>query len=175
MHKPNPLAASAADATRPLTSTETNMETARDDVATVNDLRLAAIGDGQAQLRLAQTARRLVLAEIADDIVGSIEGVCYARLAAAQGIPDALLLLADHCAHLAGVYYECEAQECGDEWIAQSLGVLELATEVLPASNAAELMDQLTATADCATPEIMAATKYFRDLFAPAFGAAAFA
>lgn len=151
------------------------MDYARDDVAAVNDLRLAATGDGQAQFRLAYAARQLVLAEDADDIVGSIEGACFARLAAAQGIPDALLLLADHCAHLAKVYYECEANDSADVWLGQCLGVLELATELLPASNAAALMDQLTITADCTTPEIMAEAKHFRDLFAPAFGAEAFA
>lgn len=152
------------------------MEFARNDAAAVDDLRLAAMGDGQAQLRLAQTARQLVLVdEETDVIVCSIEGVCYARLAAAQGIPDALLLLADHCAHLAKVYYESGADHLADVWLGQCIGVLELATEVLPASNAAALMDQLTVTAHCATAEIMTEAKYFRDLFAPAFGAEAFA
>lgn len=150
----------------------------RDDAATLDDMRLAAFGDGQAQLRLAKTARRLVLAQDADDILGSIEGVTYARLAAAQGIPDALMILAEHCVHLAFVHYEGgdpEAEEIADMWTGQAIGVLELAAELLPASNAGELITSLTIASDCASPRIIAEAKYYRELFSPAFGAAAFA
>jgi hypothetical protein len=149
-----------------------------DDAATLNDMRLAAFGDGQAQLRLAKTARRLVLAEDADGILGSIEGVTYARLAAAQGIPDALMILAEHCVHLAFLYYETEvpeAEEAADMWTGQAIGVLELAAELLPASNAGELITSLTIASDCANARIIAEAKYYRELFSPAFGAAAFA
>ena len=150
------------------------MDPQRNDAESVNLLRLAAVGDGAAQLQLARAARQLVLSGDADEIICSIEGVCNARLAAAQGIPDALMLLADHCAHLAKVYYECDAHETADMWLGQSLAALEIATELLPAENAAALMDSLTVTADCTTPNIMAEAKHFHDLFAPAFGAAAF-
>lgn len=157
-----------ADDSRPL----------RDDAASLDDLRLAAAGDGQAQLRLSQTARRLVLAQEADDILGSIEGVAYARLAAAQGIPDALMLLAEHCVHLAFVHYEAEdpeVEDIADMWLGQAMGVLELAAELLPASNAGELISSLTIASHSASPRVIAEAKFFRDLFSPAFGAAAFA
>ena len=147
----------------------------RDDASTLNDMRLAARGDGQAQLRLARTARRLVLAQDADDILGSIEGVTYALLAATQGIPDALMILAEHCTHLAFIHYEAEAGEIADMWLGQAMGVLELAAELLPASNAGELITSLTVAAEGATPQVLAEAKFFRDLFSPAFGAAAFA
>lgn len=151
----------------------------RDDAATLNDMRLAAFGDGQAQLRLARTARRLVLAQDADDVLGSIEGVTYARLAAAQGIPDALMVLAEHCVHLAFIHYEAGADDevnvVADMWLGQAMGVLELAAEMLPASNAGELISSLTIASDGATPQIIAEAKYYRELFSPAFGAAAFA
>lgn len=146
-----------------------------DDLNTVSDLKLAAFGDGAAQLRLARKARDLVLSGEGDEIVCSIEGVAYARLAAAQGSPDALMLLAEHCAHLSVVYSDCGVEETSDMWLGQALGVLELATELLPDCNAAELMHSLNLAADSATPEIMREVKHFRDLFAPAFGAEAFA
>jgi len=145
------------------------------DQRNVADLRLAATGDAQAQFRLSRAARDLVLSGEADEIVTSIEGVAYARLAAAQGIPDALMLLAEHCSHLAAVYYQCGEPDCGDMWVGQSIAVLDLATELLPSANATALADTLDTAAFEATPAIMEQAKSFRAIFAPAFGAAAFA
>lgn len=147
----------------------------RDDAATLQDMRLAAFGDGQAQLRLSRTARRLVLAQDACDVMGSVEGVAYARLAAAQGIPDALMLLAEHCGHLAFIHYEAEENGVADMWLGQAMGVLELAAELLPASNAGVLINSLTLASDGASAQVLAEARFFRDTFAPAFGAAAFA
>ncbi|WP_374394381.1 hypothetical protein [Sphingopyxis sp.] len=141
----------------------------------VDDLRLAARGDAQAQFRLSYAAREMVVSGEADEIVASMEGLTYARLAASQGVPDALLLAADHCSHLAKVYSDCGADDCANDWAGQAIGLLEIATDLLPASNAAELMQTLNTAADMATPEIMALAKYYRAAFAPAFGAAAFA
>lgn len=151
------------------------MDVTPTDAQNVADLRLAATGDASAQLRLSRTARDLVLAGVADDIVGSIEGVNFARLAAAQGVPDALVLLSDHCAHLGQAFAECGEHDASDNWIGQSLAMLELAAEVLPAANAAALMDSLNIAADNANAAIMQAAKEYRAIFAPAFGAAAFA
>lgn len=141
----------------------------------VDDLRLAARGDAQAQFRLSYAARQMVVTGEADEIVASLEGLTYARLAASQGVPDALLLAADHCSHLANVYYQCEASDCADDWAAQAIGLLEIATDLLPSSNAAELMQTLNTAADMASPEIMAQAKFYRSIFAPVFGAEAFA
>ena len=141
----------------------------------VDDLRLAARGDAQAQFRLSYAAREMVVSGEADEIVASMEGLTYARLAASQGVPDALLLAADHCSHLAKVYSDCGADDCANDWAGQAIGLLEIATDLLPASNAAELMQTLNTAADMATPEIMALAKFYRAAFAPAFGAAAFA
>lgn len=141
----------------------------------VDDLRLAARGDAQAQFRLSHAARRMVVSGEGDEIVTSLEGLTYARLAASQGVPDALMLAADHCSHLATVYSSCGAEECADDWAAQAIGLLEIATDLLPASNAAELMQTLNTAADMASPEIMALAKFYRSAFAPAFGADAFA
>lgn len=141
----------------------------------VDDLCLAARGDARAQFRLSYAARQMVVSGEADEIVASLEGLTYARLAASQGIPDALMLAADHCSHLATVYSGCGADDCANDWAGQAIGLLEIATDLLPSSNAAELMQTLNTAADMATPEIMALAKYYRDTFAPAFGAAAFA
>src|SRR3546814_12913708 len=83
------------------------------DLESIDDMRLAAAGDAAAQYRLSCRARQLVLAGECDEIIGSVEGVSYARLAAAQGLPDALLLIAEHCGPLANVYYECGANAAG--------------------------------------------------------------
>ncbi|MGH6697585.1 hypothetical protein [Sphingopyxis sp.] len=141
----------------------------------VADLRLAAAGDAQAQFRLSYAARQMVVSGEADEIVASLEGISYARLAATQGVPEALMLAADHCSHLAKVYSDCGEDECAGDWAGQAIGLLEIATDLLPASNAAELMQTLNTAADMATPEIMAHAKYYRAAFAPAFGAPAFA
>ena len=141
----------------------------------VADLRLAARGDAQAQLRLSYAARQMVINEEADEIVASLEGLTYARLAASQGVPDALMLAADHCSHLATVYSACGAQESADDWAGQAIGLLEIAADLLPAANAANLMQTLNTAADMASPEIMALAKFYRSAFAPAFGADAFA
>lgn len=146
-----------------------------DDTRLVALLRLAATGDAAAQIELARESRRKVLREEADEIVCSIEGLTYARLAAAQGVPDGLMLVADHSAHLAKVYYECDENDTADMWLGQSLAALELATELLPTENANALADQLVQHAEHATPNIMREAKLFRDIFAPAFGPAAFA
>lgn len=141
----------------------------------VADLRLAAAGDAQAQFRLSYAARQMVINEEADEIVASIEGLTYARLAAAQGVPDAIMLAAEHCNHLAKVYSDCGAEDCADDWAGQAIGLLEIATDLLPSANAANLMQTLNTAADMASPEIMALAKFYRSAFAPAFGAAAFA
>lgn len=141
----------------------------------VADMQLAARGDGQAQLRLARAARELVLAGDADEIIASVEGVTYARLASAQGIPDAYMLLAEHCAHLAAVYAQCGEQATSDMWLGQAIAILELAAERLPDENAAALMSTLNLAADSANPQAMREAKLFHAIFAPAFGAAAFA
>lgn len=151
------------------------MDVDPNDEQNVADMRLAAAGDAGSQLRLARASRELVLSGEADEIVTSVEGLTYARLAAAQGVPDALMLVAEHCIHLSKVYYECSAMECGDMWTGQAIAVLELAAELLPSANAAELMQTLNVAADIATPAIMAEAKAFRAIFAPAFGAEAFA
>lgn len=151
------------------------MEIDPSDVESVRLMRLAATGDAAAQLELARTARQLVITGDADEIVCSIEGLTYARLAAAQGVPDALMLVAEHCAHLANVYAQCGEQPTSDMWQGQALGVLELATEMLPPANAADLMASLNIAADNASPAIMQEAKLFRAIFAPAFGAEAFA
>lgn len=83
----------------------------------------------------------------ADEIVCSVEGFSFARLAAAQGKPEALLVMAEHCAHLAKVYADCGAPECAESWHGQALAVLELAAERLPDPSAAGLMDSLTLAA----------------------------
>ena len=143
-----------------------------DDARRVADLRLAARGDGEAQLRLAAEARELVEGGGVDDIIGSMEGVHFARLAAAQGIPDALMILAEHCAHLAMVYTSCGETECGEDWHGQALGVMELAAENMPANCAAEraeLMQSLSSLADEASPAIMQSAVQWRNLWAPAF------
>lgn len=141
----------------------------------VDDLRLAARGDAQAQFRLSHAARQMVVTGEGDEIVTSLEGLTYARLAASQGVPDALMLAADHCSHLAKVYSDCGAEACANDWAAQAIGLLEIATDLLPASNAAELMQTLNTAADMASPEIMGLAKFYRSAFAPAFGADAFA
>lgn len=145
------------------------------DAQNVADLRLAAAGDADAQLRLAYAARRLVVDGIADEIVCSVEGFSFARLAAAQGKPEALLVMAEHCAHLAKVYADCGAPECAESWHGQALAVLELAAERLPDPSAAGLMDSLTLAAADATPGVMREAKMFHAIWAPAFGAEAFA
>lgn len=141
----------------------------------IADLCLAAAGDAQAQLRLSKSARELVVSGEADEIVASIEGLTYARLAAAQGVPDAIMLAADHCSHLAKVYSDCDEEECAADWAGQAIGLLEIATDLLPAANAANLMQSLNSAADMASPEIMAQAKIYRSIFAPVFGADAFA
>lgn len=141
----------------------------------IADLCLAAAGDAQAQFRLSKSARELVISGEADEIVASIEGLTYARLAAAQGVPDAIMLAADHCSHLAKVYSDCGAEECAADWAGQAIGLLEIATDLLPAANAANLMQALNSAADMASPEIMAQAKIYRSIFAPVFGADAFA
>lgn len=151
-------------------------ETVADDTRQhISDLRLASAGDAQAQFSLSRSARELVVSGEADEIVASIEGLTYARLAAAQGIPDAIMLAADHCSHLAKVYSDCGEEECAADWAGQAIGLLEIATELLPAANAANLMQSLNAAADMSSPEIMAQAKAYRSIFAPVFGAAAFA
>ena len=109
----------------------------------------------------------------ADEIVTSIEGLTYARLAASQGVPDALMLAAEHCAHLGKTYSLCGEEDSAADWIGQAIGLFEIATELLPAQNAADLMHSLNVAADMATPEIMALAKFYRAAFAPAFGLAA--
>lgn len=141
----------------------------------IADLRLASVGDAQAQFRLSKSARELVVSGEADEIVASIEGLAYARLAAAQGIPDAIMLAADHCSHLAKVYSDCGEEECAADWAGQAIALLEIATDLLPAANAANLMQTLNTAAEMASPEIMAHAKVYRSIFAPVFGAAAFA
>jgi hypothetical protein len=151
-------------------------ETVADDTRQhISDLRLASAGDAQAQFSLSRSARELVVSGEADEIVASIEGLTYARLAAAQGIPDAIMLAADHCSHLAKVYSDCGEDECAADWAGQAIGLLEIATELLPAANAANLMQSLNTAADMSSPEIMAQAKAYRSIFAPVFGAAAFA
>ena len=151
-------------------------ETVADDTRQhISDLRLASAGNAQAQFRLSRSARELVVSGEADEIVASIEGLTYARLAAAQGIPDAIMLAADHCSHLAKVYSDCGEEECAADWAGQAIGLLEIATELLPAANAANLMQSLNTAADMSSPEIMAQAKAYRSIFAPVFGAAAFA
>src|SRR3546814_15160647 len=76
------------------------------DLESIDDMRLAAAGDAAAQYRLSCRARQLVLAGECDEIIGSVEGVSYARLAAAPGLPDALLLIPHHSRHLPHFYYE---------------------------------------------------------------------
>jgi hypothetical protein len=139
------------------------------DLESINDMRLAAAGDAAAQYRLSCRARQLVLAGECDEIIGSVEGVSYARLAAAQGLPDALLLIAEHCGHLANVYYECGATEAGDSWHAQVIAILELSAELLPGPSSYELTQALNVAADEASPDIMEEAKMLRDLFAPLF------
>lgn len=141
----------------------------------IADLRLASVGDAQAQLRLSKSARELVVSGEADEIIASIEGLTYARLAAAQGVPDAIMLAADHCSHLAKVYSDCGEDECAADWAGQAIALLEIATDLLPAVNAADLMQTLNTAAEMATPEIMAQAKVYRSIFAPVFGADAFA
>ena len=138
-------------------------------------MRRAAGGEAEAQLLLAVECRRLVTNEEADDIIASVEGITYARMAAAQGLTAGMMILAEHCAHLAKVYAECEAQDCSDSWFGQAIAVLEIATEHLPSSNAADLMQNLNIAADTASPNVMRYAKQFRAIFVPAFGAAAFA
>jgi len=136
------------------------------------DLLLAARGDADAQLRLAIEARRLVVSGEADDIIGSIDGVNYARMAATQGKPDALMVLAEHCAHLATVYGECGETVCSEDWHGQAFATLELAAENMPAScdaERADLMQALNELADQASPAIMEFAKLWRALWAPAF------
>ncbi|MBL9066497.1 MAG: hypothetical protein JNN10_09415 [Sphingopyxis sp.] len=141
----------------------------------VADLRLAAAGDAPAQLRLSHAARAMVVSGEADEIGASIEGLTYARLAASQGVPEAVMLAADHCSHLAKVYSDCGAESSAADWAGQAIGLLEIATDLLPAANAANLMQTLNSAADMASPEIMALAKFYRSAFAPAFGADAFA
>ncbi|MDK2756417.1 MAG: hypothetical protein KYX66_06745 [Blastomonas fulva] len=141
----------------------------------VADLRLAATGDAQAQLRLSQAARAMVVTGEADEIIASMEGLTYARLAAAQGVPDAIMLAADHCAHLGKTYSDCGAEDSASDWIAQAIGLLEIATDLLPSENAAALMQTVNIAADMSTPDIMALAKFYRAAFIPAFGLAALA
>lgn len=136
----------------------------------IEDLRLAASGDAQAQLRLSQAARALVVSGEADEIVTSLEGLTYARLAAAQGVPDALMLAAEHCCQLGKTYSICGEEDCASDWIGQAIGLFEIAAELLPSSNAAALMQNLNVAADMATPEIMTLAKFYRAAFAPVFG-----
>lgn len=149
------------------------------ELESINDLRLAAAGDAAAQYRLSYRARQLVIAGECDEIIGSVEGVSYARLAAAQGLPDALLLIAEHCGHLAKTYYDCGVTQAGDSWHAQVIAILELSAELLPGPSAPELMQALNVAADDASPEIMEEAKIFRtlfaDLFSPAHRTAAYA
>src|SRR3546814_3810520 len=86
-------------------------------------------------------------------------------LAAAQGLPDALLLIAEHCGHLANVYYECGATAAGDSWHAQVIAILELSAELLPGPSSYELTQALNVAADEASPDIMEEAKMLRDLF----------
>jgi hypothetical protein len=145
------------------------------DAQNVADLRLAARGDAEAQLRMARACRQSVLSGQADDIIASVEGLGFARLAAAQGVPDAIMLIAEHCIHLAQVYVECDEEPTAEMWAGQAIAVLELAAELLPASNAADLMQTLNTAADLTTANVMAEAKMFRAIFSPAFGAEAFA
>lgn len=139
----------------------------------IADLRLAAAGDPQAQLRLSYAARQLVIAGDADEIVTSIEGLTFARLAATQGVPSALLLAAGHCTHLGRTYADCGADDSARDWIGQAIGILEIATERLPASDAADVMQAVNVAAGMVAPETMTLAKFYRAAFAPAFGATA--
>ena len=156
----------------PTTPTDSVGDDARQLVET---LRTAACGDAQALYQLSYAARQQVISGEADEIVASIEGLTFARLAAARGIPEAIMLAADHCSHLAGVYGECGEEACASDWAGQAIGLLEIATELLPASNAADLMQTLNTAADMATPEIMALAKEYRATFAPVFAPAVYA
>lgn len=149
-----------------------------DDERNVSDLRLAASGDAAAQIRLSCEARRLVLNGNADDIIGSVDGLNFARLAAAQGEPTGLMLVAEHCAHLAKVYAECGEHYCSDDWHGQAIAAMELAAENMPADCAEErasFMQSLNTLADGASPTIMGFATQWRSLWAPAFSADAFA
>lgn len=149
-----------------------------DDARTVSDLTLAARGDAAAQVRLSEEARRLVVSGLADDIIGSVDGVNFARLAAAQGAPAGLMLVAEHCAHLARVYAECGESLCADDWHGQAIAALEMAAENMPAASAverADLMQALNELADKATPEVMGRAVFWRAVFSPAFSVEAVA
>lgn len=148
------------------------MEIDPGDIESVNDMRLAAVGDAAAQYRLALRCREYVVAGECDEIVGSIEGLSYARLAAAQGVPDALLMIATHCGHLARAYWDCGVIDAGNSWHAQVIAILEISAELLPGPSGPELMQALNVAADEASPEIMEEAKIFRTLFAPLFSPA---
>ena len=148
-----------------------------DDERNVSDLCLAARGDASAQIRLSTEARRLVVSGHADDIIGSVDGLNFARMAAAQGVPTGLMLVAEHCAHLAKVYAECGEHDCSDDWHGQAIAALELAAENMPADQADEraiFMQGLNTLADGASPVIMEFATQWRALWAPAFSADAY-
>lgn len=127
----------------------------------------AARGDPEAQYAISLRNREGIEAGTVHQLYGSLEGVAYARMAAMNGHPGALLLLARHIRQLSYFCAETGQHDLAADHYGHAMAMMEILTEHLPVDEADELRREIDAAADRNPAEVMRAAKFYRDLWAP--------